>query len=140
MLFMCVSFLQLYKSSRLFRKGAEKEIRNTFRELAIDRADAYGDAGREACRLEMRNAAARYFKTCEHPGFNRRFFGLTASGDEGKRNRMCRDAWQMSEGLAERTGLQQEMAGWNRAVLEAYSAAEPDGQNRLREYRRQNGK
>ena len=91
MLFMCVNFIQLYKSARLFRKGARRDVLASFSQLQCDQAAAFGDAGQEALYLEFRNAAARYFKTCESPGYNRRFFGLAASGEENRRERMCRD-------------------------------------------------
>lgn len=136
MLFMCVSFLPLYKSARWFRGSAAKEVRATMKELALDRADEYGEAGREARYGEMYNAAARYFKTCESPSYNRRFFGLAASGDESKKSRMCRDAWQMSEGLASRTGLEQEMSEWNRAVLDAFANTGGDARSAFTEYSR----
>lgn len=136
MLFMCVNFIQLYKSARMFRGSAVKEIRATMKELALDQADAYGEAGREARYGEMYNAAARYFKTCESPGYNRRLFGLTASGDEGRKSRMCRDAWQMSEGLAARTGMEAELAEWNRAVLDAFAATGGDARDAYQAYSR----
>ena len=135
MLFMCVNFIQLYKSARLFRKGARRDVLASFSQLQCDQAAAFGDAGQEALYLEFRNAAARYFKTCESPGYNRRFFGLAASGEENRRERMCRDAWQMSEGLARRVGLNEEMTQWNRAVSDALAATGEDAEASFRALR-----
>ena len=134
MLFMCVNFIQLCKSARLFRKGSRKEVLESMRELGADRAADYGEAGREALYSEFRNAAVRYFKTCESASYNRRLFGLAASGDENRKERMCRDAWQMSEGLAVRTGLQAEMEVWNRAVLDAFAATGGSAREAFRAY------
>ena len=122
MLFMCVSFIQMYKSARLFAKGTRKDVLTAMKEMGFERARDFGEAGEEALYQEIRNAAARYFKTCESASYNRRLFGLAASGEENRKNRMCRDAWQMSEGLATRTGLTEEMKIWNRGVLDAFAA------------------
>ncbi len=122
MLFMCVNFIQLCKSARVFKNGARKEVLTSMRDLGFGQTEEYGEAGREALYQEIRNAAARYFKTCESSGYNRRLFGLMSSGEDNRKDRMCRDAWQMSEGLAGRTGLQHEMKEWNRGVLDAFAA------------------
>ena len=134
MLFMCVNFIQLCKSARMFKKGARRDVLASMEELLFDRAAQYGEAGKEALYREIRNAAVRYFKTCESSGYNRHLFGLTASGDESRKTRMCRDAWQMSEGLSRRTGLEAEMAEWNRGVLGAFAATGGDAREAFRAY------
>ena len=63
MLFMCVNFLQLCKSARVFKNGARKEVLTAMKDLGFDRAVEFGEAGREALYQEIRNAATRYFKT-----------------------------------------------------------------------------
>ena len=134
MLFMCVNFIQLCKSARVFKNGARKEVLTSMRDLGFGQTEEYGEAGREALYQEIRNAAARYFKTCESSGYNRRLFGLMSSGEDNRKDRMCRDAWQMSEGLAGRTGLQHEMKEWNRGVLDAFAATGDGAREAFRDY------
>ena len=134
MLFMCVNFIQLYKSARVFKSGSRKEVLSAMKDLGFNEAGQYGGAGREALVQEIRNAAARYFRTCESSGYNRRLFGLMSSGEDNRRERMCRDAWQMSEGLAGRTGLQEEMAEWNRGILDAYAETPGGSREAFRAY------
>ena len=122
MLFMCVSFMQLCQSARMFKGSAIREVRRSLQELRFDQAGAYGEAGTRALYWEIRNAAARYLSTCSAPGYNRGFFGLAPSRDAGRQERIARDIWQMSAGLSKRTGLGEELALWDRAVLDAYCA------------------
>ena len=120
MLFMCVSFMQLCQSARVFKRSAICEVRRSMQDLNFDQAGAYGEAGTRALYWEIRNAAARYLSTCSAPGYNRGFFGLTPSREAGRQERIARDIWQMSTGLSRRTGLGEELALWNQAVLDAY--------------------
>ena len=68
MLFMCVSFMQLCQSARMFKGSAIREVRRSLQELRFDQAGAYGEAGTRALYWEIRNAAARYLSTCSAPG------------------------------------------------------------------------
>jgi len=128
-LFQCVNFGQVYKSARIFRKGAKREIEKTVREVMLfDGAPAYGEAGERALYWELRNAAARYFKTCTSPEYGRALFGLLKSGDVNRKERMCRDAREMSADLSERLGLARELRIWNEAVRDSWFAYEPDAE------------
>ena len=49
-------------------------------------------------------------------------------------DRMCRDAWQITRGLALRTGQEEQMRVWNQAVLDAYLQADANGAERLKKY------
>ena len=129
-LFQCVNFGQVFKSARLFKKSARREIEKTTREMLFDGAAACGEAGERALYWELRNAAARYFKTCTSPDYSRSLFGLLKSGDVNRKERMCRDAREMSVLLSERLELSQELRIWNEAVRDAYFASEP-GAERL---------
>ncbi len=134
MLFMCVYFLQLYKTARMFRSSAAKEVLGSLREMRFDQAGQYGEAGEKALYWEIRNAAARYLSTCNSPGYNRGLFGLTPSRDEGRQERILRDVWQMSEGLSRRAGLARELALWNQAVLDAYCQTGANARARFEAY------
>ena len=46
--------------------------------------------------------------------YDRNGDGMIASGDESRAERVCRDVWRMSEGLAERLDLRGQLRLWNR--------------------------
>ncbi|MBO7711732.1 MAG: hypothetical protein J6S83_14780 [Lachnospiraceae bacterium] len=129
-LFQCVNFGQVFKSARLFRKSARKEVERTLDGMLFDGAAALGEAGERALYWELRNAAARYFRTCQSPDYGRSLFGLLKSGDVNRQERMCRDAREMSVDLSERLGMEKELRIWNEAVRDSYFACEP-GAERL---------
>ena len=82
MLFMCVSFIQLCQSARLFRRGAAKDARRAMSEMRFDEAPSYGEAGERALYWEIRNAAARWRpirSTRRSPSASRRPKALSAS-------------------------------------------------------------
>ena len=134
-LFQFVNMVQVYRSARIFRKSAAREILKTMRELKWSDAPLYGEAGERALYWELRNAAARFFKTCESPQFNRSLFGMVASGDAGRQNRVCEEVWQMTRGLSERTGLHDELRIWNAAVTDAYCQFDGGAMERLAAYK-----
>ena len=133
-LYLCVSFVPLCQSARLFRRSAAKEIEAAMKLLRLGEALALGEAGEKALYWEIRNAAARYFKTCEGAGYNRALFGMMASGDEGRLDRICRDVWQMTDGLAWRARMEARMALWCRAVKDAYAVTDGGAARRLAKY------
>lgn len=133
-LFQFVNMIQLYRTARLYRKSAIRQITRAFQEMLFSEAAACGAAGEGALYWELRNAAARYLKTCEASGYNRAVFGMVPSSDFGRRNRVCQEIWEMTRGLAARTGMEQEMQLWNRAVLDAYSQFDYSAQGRLAAY------
>ena len=141
-LFQCVSLIQTYHIANFFRRSAIEEIEKAFQLMLYDEAFQYGEAGERALYWELRNTAARYFKTCETAGYNRVMFGLIQSSNEGRLDRMCRDAWQITRGLAQRTGQEERMRVWNQAVLDAYLQADSSGAERLKKYedKKMNGK
>ena len=131
-LFQCVSLIQTYRIAAFARRNAIREVENALQLMLYDEASQYGEAGERALYWELRNAAARYFKTCEASGYNRALFGLVSSNEEGRQTRMCRDAWQITRGLSQRTGLEERLRVWNQAVLDAYLQADGDGADRLK--------
>jgi len=134
LLFQFVNLIQVYRSARLFKRGAAKEVKKVFSEMHFSEAGYYGPAGEKALYWEIRNAAMRYFKTCEGSAYNRSLFGLIGSGEVGKRDRVCEDVWQMTRGLALRTGLDEEIRVWNQAVTDAYSQFEGNARAMLEAY------
>ena len=133
-LFNCLSFAQLWASARMFKKHARRETLQALQDMLADRAPAYGEAGERAFYWEIRNAAARYLMTCRDSGYNRSLFGMIASGDESRADRICRDVWRMSDGLAERLGLGDALRVWNRAVKDAYYMSDPGAERKYKQY------
>lgn len=133
-LFACLSFTQLWSSARMFKKHARRETLAALDEMLSDRAARYGGAGERALYWELRNAAARYLSTCRDSGYNRTLFGLVASGEDSRADRICRDIWRMTEGLAERLDLHEALRVWNCAVRDAYFASDPGAERRYRAY------
>ena len=134
-LFQFVNLVQIYRSSKFFRKSAKREVEKLMRELMWKDAALYGEAGERALYWEMRNAATRYLKTCESSGYNRALFGMMASGEDGRKDRICREIWQITTGLSTRTGLDEELLVWRRAVTDAYIASDSGAYERLAAYR-----
>lgn len=132
-LFNCLSFSQLWQSAKLFKRHARKETLEALRDMLWDEAAEYGEAGERALYWEIRNTAARYLSTCDGAGYNRRLFGMIASGDESRADRICQDVWRMTDGLAERVGLQSELKLWNRAVQDAYFMSDGGARKRFEE-------
>ena len=64
-------------------------------------------------------------------------FGLMSSGSKDKKRQVCGDVWKMTEGLAAKYGLAEELAVWNRAVKDQYIAEEPEGRELLERLRRE---
>ena len=134
-LFQFVNLVQLYRSSKLFRGSARRETEKMMRELLWTEAAQYGEAGERALYWELRNAAMRYFKTCEGSLYNRALFGMVPSSDAGRKERVSKEVWQMTDGICGRTGLDAEMMLWKRAVLDAYCQFDSDGPGRLAKHR-----
>ena len=127
-LFLCVSFIQIYRSSGIFKGSGRKEIAKTWKEQHFDDSTGFGEAGERALYWELRNASARYFKTCQSPSYGRALFGLIQSKEGNRQRKMCQDAWEMSAGMAQRLEREQELKIWTDAVYHSYLAAEPDGE------------
>ena len=129
----CVNFSQIYESAVILKGLSRKEVREALRQIGYDKAAGYGEAGEGALYWEIRNAARRYFKTCQNPEYRKVLFGLMNSSSKDKKNQMCKDAWQMSAGLGDRLGMSQELEIWIRAVTDEYSCQDPNGAQKLSE-------
>lgn len=137
-LFQFVNLIQVYRTARMFRRNAARQVEQAMREMLLPEAEAYGVAGECAVYWELRNAAVRYLKICESPAYNRALFGMVASKDSAKRIRVCQEIWEMTRGLADRTGMEQQMQIWNRAVLDAYFQYDAGAQERMAEFEAKN--
>ena len=133
-LWQCVNFSQIYESSVFLKGLSRKEVRNALRQMGCEEAKQYREAGEGALYWEIRNAARRYFGTCRGSDYRRVLFGLMNSSEKDKTRNMCKDAWQMSVGVSERLGLEEEMRVWIQAVTDEYAMTDPKGLERLKEY------
>ena len=132
-LFQCVNMVQIYKSARFFRGSARREVQQTWEDFLFNLAGDFGEPGEKALYWEIRNAAARYFKTCQSDSYGRSLFGFLRSGDTNRLERMCTDAWEMSAGVSARLGEKERMKIWNMAVKDACFRADPGAQQRWEE-------
>ncbi|MCR5304104.1 MAG: hypothetical protein K6E33_06025 [Lachnospiraceae bacterium] len=136
-LWQCVNFIFLFKTMRIFVKSTKKEVLKAAKELCIEDAAPFGDAGTKALYWEFRNTLKRYFMTCESSSYRRKMFGLMSASDEEKTWQKCLDAWQMSRGVSLKFGVSEELALWNEAVRDEYSCQDPEALARYESYDRE---
>lgn len=137
MLFQCANLTQIYKSSRIFKRSAKKEIKQIWEDFLFEVAGDYGEPGEKALYWEIRNASARYFKTCLSDSYGRTLFGIMKSGDLNRQEKTCRDAWEMSEGVSARLGEGERMRIWNMAVRDSYFMSDANAKDRWETFIRQ---
>ena len=130
-----LDYLYLFKSSRVLPARHVKETLKTLHGLELDGRVRTDPLFAEAFSLEVRNAVKRYFETCKSDSYHRKFFGVTASNAEEKEKQRCFDAWRMSYGLAERLGIEEEMALFCQAVSDEYRLSRADGLSLKEAYR-----
>lgn len=134
-LWQIINLMCLYRVSRFFSKGTEKEISAAMKTLGFSEAAGYGDAGRETLYLEFRNAARRYFGTCDHKAYGKKLMGIVTMNDKERREKMAREVWQLTEGLSDRFETGGDMALFCKAVRDEFVEECPDGAKLLSEQR-----
>ncbi|MBQ3391808.1 MAG: hypothetical protein IJG52_00160 [Lachnospiraceae bacterium] len=122
------------RSSTFFKKRRRKDIAAVIREMEQDERVHKDPAFEEAFLRELRNMVKRYIVTCGSDSYGRKFLGMVSSSKEEKLERLCSDLWELSGGLAEEYGLEQEMALLCRAVNDEYLAAVPEAESLRKEY------
>ena len=131
-LWQCVNFVQLYDSSRFFKKGSRKEVMSFLNGNGYNEAMESGPAGEKALYWEIRNAAKRYFKTCGGSDYRRAIFGLLSPGKEDQKKQMCLDTWKMSIGVGQRLDITKNLSLWKKAVLDEYEQTDPLAADRMK--------
>jgi hypothetical protein len=139
-LWQIVNIMCLYRLSNFFSKGTEKEIDAAMETLGFSDAAEYGDAGREYLYLEFRNAARRYFGTCDNKSYGKKLMGIVTMNENQRRDKMAREVWRLTEGLPERFETSDDMALFCRAVRDEFIAQCPDGEQRLKKQDEQHSK
>jgi hypothetical protein len=135
-LWACVNFIQVYSSSRFFRRGGKKEVSQFLKESGYLEAASYGEAGEAALYWEIRNTAKRYFKTCMGSEYRRSLFGLLSPNGADQKKQMCKDVWRMTLGLEKRFDLSDELKLWTKAVHDEYVLTDPRASEQLQEMSR----
>lgn len=130
----CVNFSELGGSARLFKGRARKEILEALKQMGFSEMPEYGPEGEKALYWEIRNGVKRYFETCKDTGYRRQLFGLLSTTEEDRLRQMCKDAWNMSVGIAVHYGLEEELKLWKQAVQDQYFATDVEAAERFRKY------
>ena len=131
-LWQCVNFVQLYETSRFFKRGARREVTQFLSGNGYIEAMEAGPDGERALYWEIRNAARRFFKTCSGTEYRRALFGLMSPGKADQKNQMCLDTWKMTEGIAHRLGIAKDLSVWTKAVMDEYHTTDPLAEDRMR--------
>lgn len=139
-LWQCLNLPYLYKSAKLMSFGSKKEVKKVLDALCAGEAKEYGESGEKAFYWEMRNAAGRYFSTCGGRNYRRKFFGLLSASEEEQVLQTCKDAWEMSCGIARRVGLEDEMKVFCQAVRDEYTTVDDGAAARFEEYDKEHTK
>ena len=130
-LWQIVNLITLARMARFISGGTAREIKAAMKTLGFATADHYGEAGRKTLYLEFRNAAQRYFSTCDSKSYGRKLMGLMSANDDERATKTAREVWQLTEGLPGRFETDQDMALFCKAVRDEYVAEYSDGEERL---------
>lgn len=130
-LWQMINLICLYRVSGFFSRGTEKEISAILKTLGFSDAAAYGGAGREILYLEFRNAARRYFGTCENKFYGKKLMGIVTMNENERRDKMAREVWQVTQGLPQRFKTDDDMALFCKAIHDEFIDRCPDGEKRL---------
>lgn len=108
-LWRCICLQILYGRGSFFRYFRDKEIAAIIGELRLNDTD---ESHRAYLYHEYRNVCRRYLSTCSSGNYASKFMGFRQASDEEKVLRACADVWQMSGGVARKTGNVPAMKLW----------------------------
>ena len=108
-LWRCICLQILYGRGNFFRRFRDREISTIISELRMNDAD---ESHRAYLYHEYRNVCRRYLSTCRSGNYASKFMGFRQASDEEKVLRACADVWQMSSGVAKKTGNVPAMKLW----------------------------
>lgn len=106
-LWRCICLQSLYNRGSFFKSFRTREMNAIISELFMT-------DGEHTAYLyhEYRNLARRYLSTCRGGGYAARFMGLRQATEEEQVLRACADIWEMSAGIARKTGNREKMQVW----------------------------
>ena len=111
-LWRCICLQILYGRGNFLRWFRDKEITTIISELRMNDTD---ESHRAILYSEYRNTARRYLSTCKSGDYASSFMGFRKASDEEKIIKACADIWQMSGGVAKKTGNESAMSLWAEA-------------------------
>ena len=111
-LWRCICLQILYGRGNFLRRFRDREISDIIVELRMNDDD---ESHRAYLYHEYRNTARRYLSTCKSGNYAARFMGFRQASDEEKVIKACEDIWQMSGGVAKKTGNSEAMKLWTEA-------------------------
>ncbi|MFU0832345.1 MAG: DUF5664 domain-containing protein [Oscillospiraceae bacterium] len=132
LLWQCVNLLCIYKMSRprMVRKSSAKEVRDAIQTMGFEQAERCGESGRQELYREFRNAAHRYFSVSStDKSYRKKYFGIKTMNHDEYKEKLAKDAWCLSKGIAERFQLQRELEVFSNAVKDEFFAFMPDAQD-----------
>ncbi len=127
----CIYLPTIYKKRKFFMVNVKKEIRITMEATCLDRIDSYSESEKGALYAELKNAAARYFKTCSGSKYGSTLFGISKAKDEDKERLAAKDAWEMYAGMPKFAGVEREMEMFSHAVRDAFCERYTNGEELL---------
>ena len=108
-LWRCICLQILYGRGNFLRRFRDREISTIIAELRMNDSD---EVHRQHLYHEYRNTCRRYLSTCRSGSYAARFMGFRQASDEEKIIKACEDVWQMSSGVAKKTGNSEAMKFW----------------------------
>lgn len=108
-LWRCICLQILYGRGNFLRRFRDREIATIVGELRLNDTD---ESHRQHLYHEYRNVCRRYLSTCKSGNYAARFMGFKQASDEEKVMKACEDVWQMSAGVARKTGNVPAMKLW----------------------------
>ena len=108
-LWRCICLQILYGRGNFLRRFRDREISTIIAELRMNDSD---EVHRQHLYHEYRNTCRRYLSTCRSGSYAARFMGFRQASDEEKVLKACEDVWQMSAGVAKKTGNTEAMKLW----------------------------
>jgi len=125
----------IYKNPGFFPKRHRKEVLSYLRSMELDNRPRSDAACGDVLYMELRNLVHRYYFTCSDPSYGRSLLGMLPA-DAGRRAALCcTDIWNFSRGIAEMTGLEEEMALLCQAANDEYCALVPEAESLDAAYR-----
>ncbi len=98
----------------------QKFIRISLKNLGINEEIKKDEVLASAVYWEIRNIARRFYETCQSPSYGRKFFGITESSWDEKQVRCGRDVWIMTDVIADKFDMREEMKIFIDAVCDQF--------------------
>ncbi len=131
-----VNMTVLYRSAKLFPRRARREADAIFRDMGLFEAVSGGEAEQASFYWEARNAFRRYLSTTKSPSYRRKIFGVMQASDSDRDWQTADDAYAVSEGLARRLGMEEQLKLYCDAVSHEYAALDDGAAERFTRGRR----